>query len=1110
MNKPRPIQEGRLLLIMRVSLTQFLIMILIATMAHAAESIGQDILSKKVTVEVKNKKIYTLLEAIEQQTGIAFTYGSNLIDTEKRISVSFDSATVKEILSTLFTNGVGWEVVNNEIILHPEATFAEGLELTVEGVVRDENNEPLPGVNIIEKGTSNGVTTDFNGRFALEVKDENSVLLISFIGYASQEVAVGKRTNIEISLVPQISTLDEILVVGYGTVKKSDLTGSVASVKSEQLTAYPASGAVQSLQGRAAGVNITSNNAEPGGTFKVRVRGGSSITASSDPIYVVDGFVGGILPPPEDIASVEVLKDASATAIYGSRGANGVVIVTTKKGKSGAPRIEFNSSLTSQTEINRLDLMNADQYVAYIREVDPNYQSPGASTDWQDQVFQRGFIQNYQLSLSGGSEDVTYYISGVYFDQEGIITNSSFDRFSLTSNIDIKASEKFKIGLNMFAQRNRKDGVRTQEGSGGTNDAGVIASAFRFMPDVPVYRPDGTFSLAVKGDPIDNPYAIATELTDEDVRDQLQANFYASYDLLKNLTFRTNFGLNSSSSRNGEFVPTTLNRGRNTGGAASISATRNTNFINENYLTWTPEIHADHNVSVMGGYSYQSYQNTRWSAASQSFITNSVNYWNLGNGSVVQAPSSDLTDGRLSSFYSRLNYGLKDRYLLTFNGRYDGSSNFSNNYKWAFFPSAAFAWNMTNEDFFSNVPVISNWKWRVSYGLTGNQAISPYETLAKFSTVFTIINGVPVNAARPTAVANENLTWETTAQFNVGADIGLFGDRVSLTLDYYRKVTSDLLLSVPLPSYSGYSTQLQNVGEVENRGFEFTVSSRNLTGPLTWNMDINGAMNRNKVLSLPGGNDILYTSRPGHLVGIGDSQVLREGYPVGSFFGWIYDGVYQTGDAFLPGAGFEQVAGGERYLDVDGRNAGVLTGNPDGTLNADDRRIIGDPNPKIIWGFNNDFSWKNFDLNVFFQGSYGNDLLSYTLLELETLNGTINSTTRALNRWTPENTNTDVPKVGPRTHRVSSRWIYDGSYARLKNLALGYTFPKASLDRYRISRLRIYASAQNLLTFTKYEGYDPEVNYQSASGANSNRNLGIDYASYPNAKSYTVGLNVGF
>ena len=986
-----------------------------------------------------------------------------------------------------------------------------GQNIQIRGQITGETGEPIPGASVLVKGTTIGTAADLDGQYTLSVAG-NSILVFSFIGYEAKEVSVGNQTVINVSLQPTLSDLEEVVVVGYGTQRRSDLTGSVSSVKSEQLTAYPAIDAVQALQGRAAGVQIQANNGAPGADLKVRVRGGTSINASSDPIFVVDGFVGAAMPPPEDIASVEVLKDASATAIYGSRGANGIIMITTKRGTTGKARIDFNSSYSMQNEINRLDLLNAAQFADYMSEARTNFVPAGADTDWQDQVFRTGGIQNYQLSLSGGNDFANYYISGSYFDQEGVIINSNFNRFSLTSNIDVKASERLKVGLNLFAQRNSSDGVRTQEGSGGLTP-GVVASAFKFEPDQPIYKPDGTFTTARMNDPHDNPYAIATQLGNESLSDRFQANFYAEYTFGENLKFRTTFGGTTNNGRTGIHSPTTVTEGRNVGGDASINAYKETLLLNENYLTFNKRFGEIHDLTVMGGYSFQSSSNESWGARGQSFISDAFSFWNLGSSSVWQTPSSNLTEWQISSYYGRANYSLMDRYLITFNARYDGSSNFSRNHKWAFFPSGAIAWNMKNEGFLEDVDLVSFWKWRASYGKTGNQAISPYQTLARFSTVFAVINGVPVNAIRPTTVANDDLTWEATTQFNLGTDLGFFDDRINLTLEYYRMVTSGLLFEVQLPQYSGYTNQLKNIGEVENRGFEFTLGSRNLTGAFKWNMDINISVNRNKVLSLPDGNDIQYGSGPGHMVGLGSTQVLREGYPVGSFFGWIYDGVYQEGDDFIPGGGFEQSAGGEKFRDIDGirNDAGELTGQPDDQLNSDDRTIIGNPHPDFTWGWNNDFQWKNFDLNLFFQGSQGNDILSYTLMELNLLAGINNATTDALNRWTPTNTDTDIPKaVTGRTRRVSTRWIYDGSFARLKNLAIGYNLPAPLLERWKISKFRIYLSAQNILTLSKYAGYDPEVNYQSSGDTNGNRNLGLDYGSYPNAKSYTLGLNIGF
>lgn len=1112
MNTHKPIQ-GFLIVFMKIVLIQALILTVFAVCTVASDLKGQEVLRSKISIKANDKEIKKVLSEIERKTQVRFTYSSAMVNVARQISVDFKDLNLSEVLEGIFDADIAYEVRGNRIILKPgkrnspdaapevaeiaRAYFA----VQISGIVTGENGEPLPGANVLEKGTTNGTTSDVDGRYTLSVMDENSVLIISFIGYTSQEITVGSRASIDIQLAPDFRTLSEVVVVGYGTVKKSDLTGSVSSIKAEELTAYPAINPLQALQGRAAGVNIQANNGAPGASYKVRIRGGTSINASSDPIYVVDGFVGAALPPPEDIQSIEVLKDASATAIYGSRGANGVIMVTTKRGKPGKTQINFNTSFSTQKEINRLDLLNAQQFTDYITEARPGFVSAGFDTDWQDQIFRTGGIQNYQLSLSGGNDAVNYYLSGSYFDQKGVIKNSNYDRFSITSNVNLKASDKLNIGLNIFAQRNASQGVRTQEGSGGLTP-GVIASAFKFEPDQGIYKPDGTFTIARLNDPHDNPYAVVTQLEDESLSDRFQGSLYAEYAILKDLKFRTTFGATTNNRRTGRYSPTTLSEGRSVGGDASVDGNKSTLLLNENYLTYNKTIGDAHNLTAMVGYSFQSSSNESWGGHGQSFITDAVSYWGLGSSAVWQAPNSNLTEWQISSYYGRINYSLHDRYLFTVNMRYDGSSNFSANHKWAFFPSGAFAWNMKNESFMGSLDAVSFWKWRVSYGLTGNQAISPYQTLARFSNVFAVIDGATVNAARPTAVQNNDLAWETTAQLNIGADIGFFNDRISLTADYYKMKTSDLLFSVPLPQYSGYTSQLKNIGEVENKGIELTLSSRNLEGDLKWNMDLNFSANRNKVISLPDGNDIEYGSGPGHMVGLGNTQILREGYPVGSFFGWIYDGVYQEGDDFIPGGAFEQVAGGEKFRDLDNS----------GTLNGDDMTIVGDPNPDFIWGWNNDLRLGNFDLNVFFQGSQGNDLLSYTLMELNLMNSINNATTVALDRWTPSHTNTDVPKATTgRTRRVSTRWIYDGSFVRLKNLALGYNLPQSVLEKMKLSKFRIYVSAQNILTFTDYEGYDPEVNYNTDDNAqDGNRNKGLDYGSYPNAKSYTVGLNIGF
>jgi TonB-linked SusC/RagA family outer membrane protein len=1100
-----------------------MIQCILYTALLADKGLAQKVNLKDVTINVNLKKgsVLTYFEKIEAVTDFNFAYteevSSKEIDLEVQGNVRLDdllksisrkaNLKFKQINHTIYVGKTEQEI-ENKVVAVPEVQ-----QQSISGKVTSiEDNQGIPGVNIVEKGTTNGTVTDLDGNYKITV-NQGAVLVFSSVGFTTEEINAGSRSVIDLQLAPDIRQLQELVVVGYGTVKKSDLTGAVSSVKAAELTAYPAIGAVQALQGRAAGVQITANNGEPGASYKVRIRGGTSINASSDPIFVVDGFVGAEMPPPEDIESIEVLKDASATAIYGSRGANGVIMVTTKRGKAGRARIELNTSYSSQNEINRLDLLNAEQFIDYIQDARPNIQPLNADTDWQEAIFRTGAIQNHQLSVSGGNDAVNYYLSGTYFDQKGVIIGSEYNRFSITSNIDIKPNDKLSLGLNLFARRTSLDGTRTQEGSGGTNNTGVVAGAFKFEPDQPIIGDNGRFTVARLNDPHDNPYAVATQYQNESINDRVQGNLFAEYDIFEDLKFRVTLGATTNNGRSGTYTPTTLNAGRVVGGDANVSGNRSTLLQNENYLTYTKTFAGKHSITAMAGYSIQTNRNENWSGRGQNYISDVFEYWNLGASSVWMAPSSGLSDWVLKSYYGRLNYSFDDKYLFNFNARYDGSSTFSKNHKWAFFPSGSFAWNMGNEEFLQDVQVISQWKWRVSYGLTGNQAISPYQTLARFSNAFAVVDGTPVNAIRPTTVANNDLTWETTAQLNIGMDVGILEDRFNFSVDAYRMVTTDLLFSVPLPQYSGYGSQLQNLGEVENKGIELVLGGRILTGDFTWTSDINLAANRNKVLALPEGNDIRYGSGPGHMVGLGDSQILREGSPVGSFYGWIYDGVYQEGDDFLPGGGFEQAAGGERFRDIDGirDDEGNLTGEPDGRLDANDRTIIGDPNPDFIFGWNHQFTYKNFDLNLFFQGSQGNDILSYTLLELDLMSGVNNATVNALNRWRPNNTNTDVPRAfNGRTRRVSSRFIYDGSYARLKNIALGYNLPSSLLESLNISRARVFLSAQNILTITDYEGYDPEVNYNSGGGVNGNRNLGLDYGSYPNAKSYTLGLNVAF
>ncbi len=982
------------------------------------------------------------------------------------------------------------------------------IQQTISGKVIDlATDEGLPGVNILAKGTSTGTVTDINGNYRLSVEDDVTTLVFSSIGYESEEIQINGRAIINVSLSPDIKALQEVLVVGYGTQKKSDLTGSVASVSEEELTAYPASSAVQALQGRAAGVTVQSTNGEPGAGYKIRIRGGTSINASSDPLFVVDGLVGAVLPPPEDIASIEVLKDASATAIYGSRGANGVVMITTKSGESGKTQVNFNTSYSLQNEIGRLDVLNAPQFAEYINEARGtdfyDLNNLEADTDWQDLIFQQGNIQNYQLSVSGGKEDISYYVSGVLYDQKGVVETSEYNRMSLTTNLKFDVSERIRLNLNSLIFSSKQNGVQTQAGHGGGGDGGVITNAQRFEPTVGILDENGEYNDSKVGiAPFDNPMAVIRGREQEHKRENLQTNLKAEFDLAEGLVFNSTFGIIFRNQVNGVYNNRISNEGETSNGEGSINNRRNFNFLTENYLNYDVTLGGKHNLVLTGGYSYQRFTNEFFVASNQGFISDALSYWNLSAGSNLQTPNSSTSESEISSFYGRANYNFDERYLLTFTGRYDGASQFSEGNKWSFFPSGAFSWNIDNESFFPENNTMTGLKLRTSYGLTGNQAIGPYESLARISPTFFVLNGSIVNSVRPTAIANKELTWETTAQFDIGVDAEFLAGRLNLTADYYRKLTSDLLFEIPIPAFSGYTSRLENIGEIENKGFEFLANSKNLVGNFKWSTSFNITLNRNKVVKLPDGNDIIYAGAPGYLInGALQHAVLREGEPVGSFYGYVYEGVYQEGEEFITGGSFETEPGGEKFADLNG----------DDVLNDKDRKIIGDPNPDAIWGLNNDFSYKGFDLNIFFQAYTGGDIMNFTKMELDRLSGNSNATTDALNRWTPENTNTDVPKAtAGRVSRTSTRFMEDGSFIRLKNISLGYNFSSELLNRLKIRKARLYVSAQNLLTFTKYSGVDPEVAYKSSGSTNSNINLGLDYGSYPNTVAYTFGINLGF
>ena len=755
-------------------------------------------------------------------------------------------------------------------------------------------------------------------------------------------------------------------------------------------------------------------------------------------------------------------------------------------------------------------MLNADEFAEYQQILDPGYVQGTADTDWQDLIYRAGSTANHQISFSGGSDKMNFYASGNYFKQDGIIVNSGFERATFLSNIDAQVTDKLKLGMNLFGSRGTKDGVATQStGSNGVGAGGddVISLAMRFAPDLPVRDALGNNTVNTIGDEVDNPYAVATERVDETKTDNFRANFYANYDILESLTFKSTFGLSTESETNGTYNPSTLiTTAGAVGGRASITSSKQTNVLSENYLTYKKEL-GKGDLTLLGGVSFQKTTTESFSTAGTGFTSDAFSFYALDTAAGLLQPSSSLSVTEIQSQFGRVNYDYDDKYLLTATVRRDGASNFAANNKYAIFPSGAIGWKISNENFLKDSETVSNLKLRVSYGVTGNPSISPYQSLARFSSVYAASNGQTVNAITPDQPANPNLKWESSYQTNVGLDLGLFNSKITLSVDYYNIDTKDLILgNNGIPEYFGFANDaiLTNLGEINNKGFEFSINTRNISNDnFSWNTDFNISANKNKVVSLINDADLFGDATPSYF-SHDRSYVLRVGEEVGLFWGYDYAGVYQGGT--LP-EGTSTLAGGQAgdplFFDLD----------ESGDITEADRTTIGNPNADYTFGFTNNFSYKNFDLSIFFQGSQGGDIFNLTNVQLT--NGDANTTREYFNNaWTATNTNTNQPRVGNNSNReISSRFVEDGSYIRLKNLAIGYNLPTDITEKLGLERVRLSVSGQNLLTFTNYSGLDPEVNYFGSSGDNNtsaNTVQGFDFGNYPTVRSFNVSLNVKF
>ena len=986
---------------------------------------------------------------------------------------------------------------------------------TVKGIIKGPDGLPVIAANISQKGTNNATITDLNGNFTLNVTGRQPVLVISYIGYVTTEVNVSGRAFVEVVLQEDVAALDEVVVVGYGTMRKKDVTGAVSSVRSGEITKNATSNVMQAIAGKMSGVQVVQNSGTPGGDVSILIRGVGTINDAS-PLYVIDGVPvsGGMwYLNPNDVESIDVLKDASATAIYGSRGANGVVMVTTKQAQEGHTEINFDYSYGIQHSAKTYKMLDASQYAALHNEMrtnaGPEYslnpafadpESLGAGTDWMDAIFRTAPMQKVNLSMLGGNQKISHATSLGYYTQDGIMKNSSYNRLSLQSNISSKLASNITVraNVNLSAENRRTQPVST-----------VIQNAMRILPSIPIYDDNGEYAGPTgnaewNGNAL-NPVAIINEQNYRMKGFRMLSNISLEWEIIKGLKFKTTGGAELGYDYNNSYIPKYkwgMNESKNT--MQTVTSAYEQLYLWDNTLNYDKAF-GKHRINAMIGTSYQEYKKESVSAAGSGRASELTT--ELDNATKATDVGGNSYRWALMSYMARLHYSYDDRYLLTATFRADGSSKFGKDNRFGYFPSFAAAWNIGNEAFMQSVKPVSLLKLRAGYGQTGNQNIGAYAFADKLS-----VNGVYnfgsqrgfesnlVNLIYPYLLSNPSVKWESVEQYNVGLDIGFLQNRIVANLDFYVKNTRDMLTKKPVPQTSGTSLEQAdwppvNIGKVLNRGFEFTVNTKNFVGEFKWETSLNMSFNHNEVVSI-GGPEIL-----------NGVSLIREGQPINSFYGYELGGIYQTLDEVFTGPVMENRApdkashnpykntspGDMWFVDVDGN----------GEINDLDRTVIGNPSPDCIFGFNNTFSYKNFDLSIFFQGALGNQVWNGVRASHESMNSTYNQLATTLERWTGEGSSYSMPRAiyaDPNNNsRASTRWLEDGAYAKLKNLTFGYTLPEKWIRKAKMKALRLYVSLDNLCTITNYSGLDPEAGLS-----------GLDYGVYPSARTYMFGVSVKF
>jgi TonB-linked SusC/RagA family outer membrane protein len=1098
--------------------------------------------SVRLSFDLHNATVKKVLSTIEDQTEFYFLYNSEWIDVQRKVDVSVRNETIEHVLSRIFSDGSVNVVIRDRHILLNPAGKTDGVQQgvkTISGRVVDSFGSPLPGVSILVKGTTNGIVTDSDGNYSMRNIPDNATLIFSFIGMKTQEIPLEGKTNINVTMAEDAIGIEEVVAIGYGTVRKSDLTGSVAKVNVSNSIERSVTSVEEILQGQVSGVQITQNTGAPGAGITFSIRGATSINGSNQPLIIIDGYpvntdnssvkvntnsgYGAVEQPtdnalanlnPGEIESVEILKDASAAAIYGSRASNGVVIITTKRGKAGEDRIEYSYRRDISNLPKQIHVLNTADYMAYANEASLNsgqdsifnadqieYYLAQGNTNWQDEVYQTAVSNEHQLNISGGKDKTRYALVVGYLNKAGIVKNSYFDRGSIRLNLDRELNNKLKIGLNMSAVLSKsKAPVQSSDRMDATTSVVMGALVSRPM-DVP-YTVDDEINQTFR-----NPMTLIDLVDDQNKVTSVLANLFIKYAITKDLEFKVNGGINLTDSKRNFWYPVGTSYGDQTNGAAYWAYGNSFNYLSEYTLNFNKSI-KKHRINAVTGYTWQKWDYSSFSIVGTDFQNDNLTFYAFSAANSYERPTTRTQEWAMASFIGRANYSFDNRYLFTFTGRYDGSTRLAKGNKWDFFPSVALGWNMHNEKFMRSLEFISTLKIRGSYGISGNQNVSIGATKANLGTTTSVINNTIETAYKLGNMANSELKWEKTRQTDIGCDLEFLNSRIAFSFDYYHKRTEDLLIALTIPYSTGFGSYNTNAGTIENNGYEFDLSGKILTGKFRWDALVNLSINRNKIINLGGSES--FVGMAFGAVGNQSMHIAKVGYPIGSFYGYRITGIYQNQeevDAGPTDASATNEPGSFKYKDIGGPD-----GTPDGVINTYDREIIGNPYPDFIFGITNNLSWKNLSLSFLIQGSIGQDVINANRYYQDALcfGYTYNVRQEAWdNRWRGEGTSNKYPKATRSANIFSSRFtdflVEDASFIRLKNVTLSYQLPvRRGIGPIR--SIKLFVSAGNLLTWTNYSGYDPEIN----SKANYAMMPGVDSGSIPQYQTFSTGVNVKF